>query len=90
MAVAAPAAERARPRRVFGDIDRLRLIAQGAIATAVLGGATYLAAEGVISEPSIVALFSAALGAVGAGAVGGSRGGSQRGDDRDRNGRREP
>lgn len=53
--------------------DKLRLTVQGTIAVVVLGGATFLGYVGAISSEAIVALYSAALGAVGAGAVGGIR-----------------
>lgn len=54
-------------------MDRLRLLTQGVLALAVLGGATFLGSANVIEGESVVALYSVALGAVGAGAVGGIR-----------------
>ena len=57
----------------MGDVVRLRLIVQAAIAFAVLGAATYLAAVGRLSPDATVALYGAAIGAVGSGAVGGTR-----------------
>lgn len=58
---------------MLADVDRLRLAIQALLALAVLGGATFLGATAVIEGESVVALYSVALGAVGAGAVGGAR-----------------
>lgn len=52
------------------ELDRVRLIAQAVIAATVLGGATYLAAARIIDSGAVIALYGAALGAVGGGAVG--------------------
>lgn len=52
----------------------MRLLVQAVIAAIVLGGATYLAAAKIIDSGAIIALYGAALGAVGGGAVGGVRG----------------
>jgi hypothetical protein len=49
------------------------LIVQASLAFAVLSAATYLAAVGRLSADAVVALYGAALGAVGSGAVGGTR-----------------
>ncbi len=54
-------------------IDRVRLVVQAVLALAVLGGATYLTHTGQIDGQALVALYGAALGAVGSGAVGGVR-----------------
>lgn len=55
------------------ELDRVRLLVQAVIAAIVLGGATYLAAAKIIDSGAIIALYGAALGAVGGGAVGGTR-----------------
>jgi len=54
-------------------LDRVRLVVQAVLALAVLGGATYLTHTGQIDGQALVALYGAALGAVGSGAVGGTR-----------------
>ena len=55
------------------ELDRVRLVMQAIIAVVVLGGATYLAAAKLIDSGAIIALYGAALGALGGGAVGGGR-----------------
>lgn len=55
------------------ELDRVRLTVQATIAAIVLGGATFLAYERIIDSGAIIALYGAALGAVGGGAVGGTR-----------------
>lgn len=50
----------------IGNGDTLRLFVQGAIALAVLAGATYLGVRDVLDSEAISVLYGAALGAVGA------------------------
>lgn len=49
------------------ELDRVRLLVQAVIAAIVLGGATYLAAARIIDSGAVIALYGAALGAVGGG-----------------------
>lgn len=60
------------------ELDRVRLLAQAVIAAIVLGGATYLAAAKIIDSGAVIALYGAALGAVGGGGYYAARGGQER------------
>lgn len=55
------------------ELDRVRLLVQAVIAAIVLGGATYLAAARIIDSGAVIALYGAALGAVGGGVTLGQR-----------------
>lgn len=54
------------------DIDKLRLIVTSAIAVGVLAGATFLTFSNKLDSAAAVALYGAAIGAVGTGVRGGS------------------